>query len=55
MEKISCDIYYDEIPKAERYFSMTEEEKDIELKKSLMRLHYLIYSCKFPLVDARKD
>ncbi len=50
------DHLYGETPKAERYFSMTEEEKDIELKKSIMRLRQLIYnSYRFVLNDTEKE
>lgn len=37
------DHIHAETPNAERYFRMTEEEKDIELQRSLMRMHYFIY------------
>ncbi len=30
-------------PNSDKYLSLTEEEKDLELKKSIMRLHLLIY------------
>jgi tRNA(Phe) wybutosine-synthesizing methylase Tyw3 len=32
-----------ETPDAETYFGLTEEEKEIELQKSIMRMHDLIY------------
>ena len=42
MDNVSNTIYA-ETPNAEVYFGMTEEEKDVELHRSLMRMHYLIY------------
>jgi len=41
-----------ETPDAETYLGLTDEEKDIELQKSIMRMHNLIYriSCS----DAEK-
>ena len=39
----ASDHIYAETPNAERYFTMSEEEKDIELQRSLMRMHYFIY------------
>ena len=37
---------------AETYFGLTEEEKDIELQKSIMRMHKLI--CKISCYETGK-
>ena len=38
------DYIYAETPNVEIYFRMTDQEKDIELQKSIMRMHSLIFA-----------
>ncbi len=51
----ASSFFSSEIPKAEKYFSMTENEKDIELGKSIMRLRHLMYRYQSALTDALQE
>lgn len=42
-----------EAPDAETYLGLTEEEKDVELQKSIIRMHNLI--CKISYSDTGRD